>query len=272
MLPNRRTILVLAGCLAAAPVLALGQAEALRYPVRMGVDGSLTAAAPGGSGSDRRQLPADAPDGYRFSWKGSYYELVTYPSGKYAVLSLDPRLSGRTKGHTLFLKSRTDPRNPIPEWVTDDRRWLTGLSQYSGKVALRVSRESWGVLGRKPTAESVLAEGLAILSLQGIPEPSDADKAAARFLAEDLARLLAPGADFRTYEIRLLVGTAGGSPKRDDLKTVQRDFALAVVRKEDFAEALSRVLAPGRAGGSPPAPSPNGAAILRALESAAAGE
>jgi hypothetical protein len=273
MRPCRSAILAAIGCLAILSVQAMGTMEkvfasppeVLRYPVAVGLDGRLTVLASGGSKGSRLSLPQDTADGYRFSFRGSYYEIVTYPSGRYAVLSLDRRKEGKSHGHSLFLDSRSEPDRPIPEWVTDDRSLLSGLSQYSGFVALRYSKKVLTIPG-KLTAEEVLNKILSPLALLGMSNPSDRDSAAAEAIAEDLAALLAPSAEFSTYWMKFLKGDAAGGPRYSSLTVEQKAYGLVLVPDAVYVDAL-RKLREAYVSGTVSYPSPNIEAILKALYS-----
>lgn len=263
----RRAILIAAGCLAVLSGYAMGTPEVLRYPVAVGTDGSLTIRA-GTAKESRVDLPPSSPDGYRFSFQGSYYELVTYSSGRYAVISLDPYLRGRSKGHTVFLKGRAEPDKPIPEWVSDDRYLLTGLPEYSGALAFRFSQERALGFDKKRSAQPVLADRISRFALLGVPESSDQDKAAARCMGEDLAADLAPGAEFSSYWMEFLKATSSGSPKNTDYTPVRRQYWLAVVEKSEYERAVREMREAFAAGQRPNYSAPNTAGLLRALESA----
>lgn len=233
----RNSLPVLAFMVSTAFLFAMGTTEVLRFPVRRSADGGLVVISTVGDKIERLSLPPSSQDGYRFSWQGSYYELVTYPSGRYAVLSLDKYLKGRSLGHTIFLKGREEPDRPIPEWVTDERSLLTGLPQFSGFLALRYSKASMAST-RKLEVEQVLRETIHPFIVSTLGNPSDADRATAALLADDLAGRLAPLSRLSTYWIEILWRDPGGTKKDSDYVSSRKIYALVEI---PIAASLSAI-------------------------------
>jgi len=244
----------------------MGTAEILRYPVSVGSDGSLTVIAPSGGKSGRITLPASVQDGYTFSFQGSYYELVTYSTGRYAVLALDPWLKGKASGHTLFLQDRAESKKPMPEWVSDNRSLLAGLPEYSGSLALRYSKASMASV-KKLTANQILKESLLQFVLSKLSNPSDADKAAAQALSTDLASILAPKSQFFTYWIKFLRCDPNAAPKEDDSVSFRKIYGLVLVPETEYAYALQEMRAAMESGKSPFYTAPSNVVLLETLAS-----
>lgn len=269
MNPCRNAILVMIGCLSVSAIGAMGQSEILRYPVSQAADGSLAVVSFNGK-SDRLVLPPDVRDGYRFSWQGSYYELVTYASGRFAVISPDPYLKGKSLGHSLYLNRSSNPSAPIPEWVTDDRVLLTGLPQYSGRLALRYSKESQAST-KQLSVDAILRDSIQSFVLSGVANPSDADKAAAAALAADLSSALAPRSEFSTYWIKFSKTDPSARPKDMDFISVRKVYGLVVVPEAYFSKALQDLRAAMEAGRAPAYSSPNAYRLFEVLASALPG-
>ncbi|HRY78873.1 MAG TPA: hypothetical protein P5313_00520 [Spirochaetia bacterium] len=260
----RKSLPALMFLVSALSLSAMGTAEELRFPVRQSADGELTVISTAGHKVERMSLPAFSPDGYRFSWQGSFYELATYPSGRFAVLSLDKYLKGRTLGHTVFLKGRSDPEKPIPEWVTDERLLLTGLPQYSGFLALRYSRASMAST-KKLTVERVLRDTILPFVVSTLENPSDSDRATAAILADDLARSLSSGSRLSTYWIEILRRAPNAAPKDTDFVSTRKIYALVEVPIEGCLEAIAELQRSAGAGDAPEYASPSGVGMLEAL-------
>lgn len=260
----RRSLPVFLFLVSALALSAMGTTEELRFPVRQSADGLLTVISTPGGKVERLSLPASSRDGYRFSWHGSFYELVTYPSGRFAVLSLDKYLKGRTLGHTVFLKDRSDPEKPIPEWVTDERLLLTGLPQYSGFLALRYSKASMASTKRL-TVEQVLRDTVLPFLISTLENPSDLDRATAAILADDLALVLSSKSRLSTYWMEILRRAPNAAPKDTDYVSTRKIYALVEVPIGECLEAVAGLQRSAGSGSAPEYASPSGARMLETL-------
>jgi len=260
----RRSLPVLVFMVSTAFLSAMGTTEVLRFPVRRSADGTLSVVSTAGEKVERMSLPPSSQDGYRFSWQGSFYELVTYPSGRYAVLSLDKYLKGRTLGHTIFLKGRADPDRPIPEWVTDDRFLLTGLSQYSGFLALRQAKAGMGST-KKLAVEPVLRETIYPFIISTLENPSDADRATAALLADDLAGRLAPRSRLSTYWIEILQRDPNAAKKDSDFVSSRKIYTLVEIPIEACLSAIDELKRAEESGGGLGYASASGISMLEIL-------
>ena len=266
MRPNRYIAAAAFCYLILSSALAMGSSEVLRYPVIAGIDGTMTVSAFRGETRDRLVLPSDAPDGYRFSWRGSFYELVTYPSGRFAVLSLDKHLKGKSLGHTLFLTDRTDAKQPIPEWVTDERPLLTGLPEYSGFLALRYSKEIV-FAEKKLTAERILNESIRAYVFSKTSNLSDVDKAAVHAISEDLAAVLAPKSLFKDYWLKMQRRDFAGPARERDLVSIRKVYGLVLVPGNEYTAAIDNIRETLKSGMASAYDCPAIESILRTLES-----
>ena len=266
----RIALLALGLCLSGVRAFAMGESEVLRYPVSEASDGSLTVVAVGGK-PESMPLPPNSRDGYRFSWQGSFYELVTYSSGRYAVVSFDPYQKGKALGHSLYLKSRSESSSPVPEWVSDDRRLLTGLPQFSGQIALRYSKASMAST-KKLTAGQILKDTIQPFVLSGIASPSDSDMAAASAIAADMASALAPKSLLSTYWMEFWKTDPSARPKDMDFISVRKVYGLVVVPEAEYSKALLGIFTALESGKSPQYLSPNSSLLLEALAGLSAGK
>ncbi len=243
---------------------AMGAAEVLRYPVRTSSDGSLAVISTTGGKVERMNLPASSQDGYRFSWQGSFYELVTYSTGRYAVMALDPYLKGRSLRHALYMKGRENPRSPIPEWVTDERLLLSDLPQYAGVLALRYSKASMAST-KKLSTEQVLRDTIQPFLVSTLGNPSDADRATAAILADDLTLKLASQARLSTYWIEVLRRDPDGAPKDTSYVSTRKIYALVELPFDVCLAAVADLQRTAESGGAPEYAGPSGAGMLANL-------
>lgn len=260
----RKSLPALVFLASALSLSAMGTTEELRFPVRQSADGELTVISAVGDKVERMSLPPHSRDGYRFSWQGSFYELATYPSGRYVVLSLDKYLKGRSLGHTVFLKGRSDPEKPIPEWVTDERLLLTGLPQHSGFLALRYSKASMAST-KKLTVEQVLRDTIQPYLVSTLGNPSDSDRATAAILAEDLSSRLSSRSRLSTYWIEILRRAPNAAPKDTDYVSTRKIYALVEVPIGECLEAVAELQHAVESGGAPEYADPAGAGMLETL-------
>ncbi len=262
---RKRTLLVAA--LVLFPLVlafAAGTAEVtLRY--RVSVDGgSPMVMGPSGA----MTIGISAPrQGYRFSWQGSYYELVQYSDGAWwAVLSLDQTKEGKSKGHTIFLLDRQDPGKPMPEWVTAQDHELAGIKAYDGYLPLKYYKES-EVPPSSLTAVEILKSKLHGFALSGLSSPSDADKAAAAAMSENLAKSLAGRSTVTPYwmnYLQLLTGSDGMTTEHIN----RRIYGLVLVPARDLAAEVNKLQVQVAANAVPAYRSPGNIILLQGLQKA----
>lgn len=252
----KRTTVVLAFVL--IPVIlavAVGTSEILRYRIDIVPDAVYVV-----NGSEKTALGISVPQqGYRFSWQGSYYELVQSASGTWwAVLALDPHMEGKSKGHTVFLLNRQDPEKPMPEWVMDDRSVLTDMPAYAGYVPLRVMKENVSSLSIRESMKS----GLSGIALSRITSPSSADTSAATAMAESLSNALAAKSTLTTYWTKVVRLSEGNRIESNKL------YGLILIPGREYVQEIEKIKSGLAAGTSAAYASPGSSMLVQGLVSA----